>query len=130
MNNNLKELFIAYSLLVKIEDKTDAIKKSIESIELEILNLMNNQTPNLEPTIDISNILNEYNGGQLLIKLIDAIGVKKSTILNEIGMGSSNANYLNKFLNSEKPITKRYANKFSAWFLSKGYNVPVNLFLQ
>jgi hypothetical protein len=147
----LKNLFQAYTAMAELPMQSDSIKSSMLSLKEQIniiiennnadLSLSNSnnitsdvlmatvKTPTKEQSGEVLLLMEAYQGGDLLSLLLTEINISKSVFMSELGMGSSNATYLNQMLNGDKGISKKYATRFSDWFTTKGFLVPVEKFM-
>ncbi len=134
----LKDLFTAYASMAQLEERPKEIINSMNSLKQQIFNIIDEDVkievateivekrrPKLQQLEEISQIIQDHKGGQLITALLNSLNVKKSTFLSELGMGSSNAVYLNYFLSGKRKISRKYAERFASWFEANGFYVPL-----
>ena len=151
MNDNLLlTLFNLYTNMAELPVRDEKIDEAMEALKIQIENLITQLgghslvvvkeskegsgvaadesvlvRQDHDHMVDISDLIEELEGGALLSSIIQRLNITKTEMMTELGMGTNNAGYLNQFLNDKRPISNKNANRFCSWLESKGYYVPV-----
>lgn len=149
-DNLLLTLFSLYTNMAEQPVRDEAINDAMEALKIQIENLITQLgghslvvvkeskegsgvavdesvlvRQDHDHMVDISDLIEEFEGGILLSSIIQRLNITKTEMMTELGMGTNNAGYLNQFLNGKRPISNKNANRFCSWLESKGYYVPI-----